>query len=106
VLKHTQAPIGGKSAHGDDEVDDGNAATCGPASSLRGRHLFVASRRRLLSTPPCQRILARLLAIGARWQAAAVAVRFDADSQRCDPDHSWIENFRVLAIGEGLLRLA
>ena len=37
-------------------------------------------------------------------QAVAVAA-FGADGERCDQNHSWIENFRVLALF-GLLRLA
>ena len=32
---------------------------------------------------------------GDALQAAAVAVGFAADGRYCDPDHSWIENFRV-----------
>jgi hypothetical protein len=39
-------------------------------------------------------------------QAAAVAVRFRGDRQHCDPDHSWIENFRVLVVCLSLPRLA
>jgi hypothetical protein len=39
-------------------------------------------------------------------QAAAVAVRLGADAQRCDQNHSWIENFRVFANCLRLRRVA